>query len=166
MIDVVLIRQNQGRLFVNLPELAERLKADVVGRILRRVAKGKDIRDKVFAPYSRPYGRQLNRAKEDDRVDLRLTGGLLNSLKVISVEIEPARVVIRIAPDTGGQTRVQFGKGVVKRKGRGPQTHNQVGFWLHYSPRNPKKARPWLGLSPEDKSAMRRYLWQAIKAGR
>jgi hypothetical protein len=161
MTTVILRRQSQGRLFVNLEQMAERLKADVVGRILRRVAQGRDIDDRNFAPYTTGYKRKLKLAKESDLVDIRLTGGLLNSVKVTRIDMNPSGFVMYVGPDTGAVNKVKFQKGSMERDGKGSATNNQVGYWLQ---NHKKKPRKWLGLSPTDKANMRRYLWDAIKA--
>lgn len=77
------------------------VKGLVPGMILERTNKGIDANGQQFAPYSKRYQQYLKRGGEDPKVDLRLSGGLLNSVKARSIEILKESVRVVVAPDTG-----------------------------------------------------------------
>lgn len=77
------------------------VKGMVPGMILERTNKGIDANGQQFAPYSRRYQNFLRRGGEDPKVDLRLSGGLMNSIKARSIEILKESVRVVVAPDAG-----------------------------------------------------------------
>ncbi len=81
--------------------------AFVPGAILLRTDKGIATTGQAFAAYSTRYRRQLQRMGEDQKVDLRLTGGLLNSIKVRDTVIAADYVQVTIAPDNGTSPEVR-----------------------------------------------------------
>lgn len=85
----------------NGPGVAALIKALVPGGIVERTGRGIDMHGRQFAAYSRRYLRQLRRMGEDPKVDLRLSGGLMNSIKARGADITDNRVVVTVAPDTG-----------------------------------------------------------------
>lgn len=82
------------------------IKSLVPAWILKRANRGISADDVPFHPYSERHLAFLAAMAEDTKVDLRLTGGLLNSVKARNVEIEGTRLVVTIAPDTGTSPRV------------------------------------------------------------
>lgn len=158
-----------------IEKIAKTIAGIVPGLILERVDAGLDTRDKPFAAYSSSYAAALQLANEDPKRDLRLTGGLMNSVKTRKVVRRADGVVtVIIAPDAGTSPRVRLAPpwvtsdpaaaaawkrrhpGAPKTGKRGP-AHNVVGAWLQYgTPTMP--ARPWLGLSPQDMRDLRRML--------
>jgi len=81
--------------------IATIIKGVVPGMILERTNKGVDINGQQFAAYSRRYQRKLKRMGEDPKVDLRMSGGLLNSVKARGATLRADSVEVTIAPDTG-----------------------------------------------------------------
>lgn len=81
--------------------IAAVIKGTAPGMILERTNKGIDANGQQFAPYSRRYQNLLRRMGEDPKIDLRLSGGLLNSVKARGATLHPDRVEVTIAPDTG-----------------------------------------------------------------
>jgi hypothetical protein len=81
--------------------IATIIKGVVPGMILERSNKGVDINGQQFAAYSRRYQRKLRRMGEDPKVDLRLSGGMLNSVKARGATLRADSVEVTIAPDTG-----------------------------------------------------------------
>jgi hypothetical protein len=79
----------------------------VPGAILRRTDKGIDAKGNAFALYRPGYRNTLAAMGEDGKVDLRLTGGLLNSIKARSIETTADGVRVTIAPDTGTSPEVR-----------------------------------------------------------
>lgn len=158
---------------VDVLAIAKGIAAFLPGLIIDRVDAGLDIHDKAFAPYSPSYRAALQMAGEDTKVDLRLTGGLINSVKVRRiVRKSDGVVVVHVGPDSGTSPRVPLAPPWVsgdadaraawmahppKRSGRrGPQ-HNAVGAYLHKGTAT-MRPRPWLGLSPRDLADLRRML--------
>lgn len=132
----------------------------VPGAILRRTAQGIDANGKPFAPYTASYRERLAAMSEDQKIDLRLTGGLMNSVKVREKRITAAGVEVVIAPDTGTSPQVSPRNGKAHRTGdRGPP-HNVLGYWLHHGTPH-MRARPFMGLSPEQQTELNRILAKA-----
>jgi hypothetical protein len=81
--------------------------AFVPGAILLRTDKGISTTGQAFAAYSTQYRRQLQRMGEDQKIDLRLTCGLMNSVKVREKRISANGVEVVVAPDTGTSPQVR-----------------------------------------------------------
>lgn len=166
MSDPITVTNRGPRNEIPVRKLAEAFAALVPGKIKSQVNRGLDVDGKPFAPYTPRYARALSRASEDGKVDLRLTGGLLNSIATRSMR-EVANNVweILIAPDTGTSPAVSLVKGRAKRTARRGPPHNVVGYWLHNG--TPKmRARPWLGLSPESQRALIVQIMRSAARGR
>jgi len=86
---------------------AKVISAFVPGAILLRTAQGKSTTGNAFAAYSDSYRRTLRAMGEDQKVDLRLTGGLLNSVKVRDTVTAADYVKVTIAPDNGTSPEVR-----------------------------------------------------------
>lgn len=141
---------------------------EAVGVIQRRTARGLDMHGRTFVPYSIEYGaKRADDGRNTSPVDLTLTGGLLAALKILRTE--KAIDVMRsfIGPGTGTSPRLEWEfddhRGYKSRRtgGRGP-SHNLVGRWLHEG-RHRGVARPWLGLSPEDRRRVYQRMLQAAQ---
>lgn len=132
----------------------------VPGAIIRRTAQGLDANGNPFAPYTPGYRRTLGKMGEDTSEDLRLTGGLMNSIKVREKRITAAGVEVVIAPDTGTSPQVRAVKGRAKRTGEQGPPHNILGYWLHHGTPH-MRARPFMGLSPEQEAELNRILARA-----
>lgn len=144
--------------------VARLIKGLVPGEILRRTDKGIGSDGKPFAQYRPSYGGDngtLARMGEDRKVDLRVSGGLMNSIKPRSATIGADYVEVIIAPDTGTspvwkKSATKSGR-ATRAKGKQGPPHNIVGYWLHYG--TPKmRARPFMGLTSEQMGR----LWQMI----
>jgi hypothetical protein len=123
------------------------IKAYVPGAIIRRTDKGISSTGSIFAPYSPEYVDALRRGGESTAVDLRLTGGLINSIKVVSIDVSANSLRFVIAPDAGTSPSVTLADGRAKRKsGRSPP-HNVLGYWIENGTAS-MPARPFLGLTP------------------
>lgn len=158
---------------IDVLAIAKRVAAFAPGLIIDRVDAGLDIKDKPFAPYSPNYQAALALANEDTKVDLRLTGGLINSVKVRRiVRKSTGVVVVHVGPDAGTSPRVPLAppwvvrdtearaawmKNPPRRTGKRGPPHNAVGAYLHQGTPT-MRARPWLGLSPRDVADLRRML--------
>jgi len=159
------------------PEAVEReIKRFAPGAIIERVGRGIDINGQPFAPYSRRYRNFLKRGGEDQKIDLRLSGGLMNSVKARDAVLRADSVEVTIAPDTGtspvwtpksgsraratragAKGKDPVGAYRMQRTGKQSPPHNVVGYWLHYGTPT-MRARPWLGLDPKQRA----YLLQMI----
>lgn len=171
-VTVEVIRKGE-RARVDVLAIAKRIAAFAPGLIIERVDAGLDIKDKPFAPYSPNYQAALALAHEDPKVDLRLTGGLINSLKVRRIVRKgDGAVVVHIGPDSGTSPRVPlappwvvndpaaraaWAKNPPRRRGKRGPPHNAVGAYLHKGTPT-MRPRPWLGLSPSDLRDLRRLL--------
>lgn len=71
-------------------EPMQKICEDVKGRILKRTAASRDFRNMKFAPYSAKYARK----KGSTKVNLKLTGEMLNSMKART--INPRRGVVEL----------------------------------------------------------------------
>ena len=151
--------------------IAKVLPALILGAILRRVAKGRDTSDRPFAKYSSAYLERLTEMNEGHATDLRLTGGLLNSLRHLRTSSDRDSVTITVGPGTGTSPQVQppSRRTSASRRRRSQRTrrrgppHNVLGGWLHKgTPHMP--ARPWLGLSKGDLASIMRQLRETIAA--
>ena len=133
--------------------------AFVPGAILRRTDQGISSTGAAFAPYRPSYRATLAAMGEDPKVDLRLTGGLLNSIKARDIQITPDGVRVTIAPDAGTSPAVYAADGKAKRSGdRGPP-HNVLGYWIHHG--IGQVARPFMGLTPEQERELYLILGKA-----
>lgn len=160
----------------NAAGIAREIQRFAPGAIIERVGRGLDINGKQFAPYSRRYRNFLRRGGEAQNVDLRLTGGLLNSVKARDALLGADRVEVTIAPDTGTSPVWAPKAGSQRRaakataKGRDPSTsyrmqrtskqsppHNMVGYWLHFGT-STIKPRPWMGLDPKQAAYLREMI--------
>jgi hypothetical protein len=171
-VTVEVIRKGE-KASIDVLTIAKRIAAFAPGLIIDRVDAGLDIKDKPFAPYSPNYRAALALANEDGKVDLRLTGGLINSVKVRRiVRKSSGAVVVHIGPDSGTSPRVPlappwvvndptaraaWAKDPPQRRGKRGPPHNAVGAYLHKGTPT-MKARPWLGLSPADLKDLRKLL--------
>jgi hypothetical protein len=81
--------------------------AFVPGAILRRTDQGISSTGAALAPYTSSYRRSLTKMGEDQKVDLRLTGGLMNSIKARDIQVTPDGVRVTIAPDAGTSAEVR-----------------------------------------------------------
>ena len=144
----------------NAEKAAKVIGAFVPGAILRRTDQGISSTGQAFASYSHSYRERLAAMSEDQKIDLRLTGGLMNSIKVRDKRITSQGVEVVIAPDTGTSPQVSPRNGKAHRTGdRGPP-HNVLGYWLHHGTPH-MRARPFMGLSPEQQTELNRILAKA-----
>lgn len=144
----------------DLKAVATLLKSLVPSVIVQRVDAGRDINDKAFAGYSSGYVKALAKAGQNTNVDLRLTGGMLASVKARSVVLTKDKLEIFFAPDAGTSPAVSLGKTMHRTGARGP-AHNIVGEYIHTGTPH-MKPRPWMGLSPKDKAAVERQIRDII----
>lgn len=152
----------RGKIKVDVQRAARVLPPLIIGHVLRRTAQGKDMHDRPFAAYSAGYRRRLTRMGESTKVDLRATGGLLNSLRLLRTEVRGSVAILVFGPDAGTSAEVRTppaGRRRARRTGRRGPRHNLVGLWLHEGRRGP--ARQWLGISPSGRPALLRAIERA-----
>lgn len=138
-------------------KVAKVIAALVPGMIIRRTGQGLDRDGNPFAPYSSEYRKRLAAGGESQAVDLRVTGGLMNSIKVRSSTHTDTGATVVVAPDTGTSPAVSLADGKAKRTGRRGPPHNVLGYWLETG-NGRAPPRPFMGLTPEQE----RQLWAAI----
>lgn len=152
--------RSRGHIELDLQALAASIGPAAVGHVLTRVDEGKDLKDQPFEKYTRPYADWLTEVGENPmHVDLRLTGGLMNSVAVRDVAAKGDGFTMVIGPGTG-TSEMRTGGGTHGEDGdlrttnrRGPP-HNLVGKYL-------SRKRPWLGLSPRGKKLVTRIIERA-----
>ena len=132
----------------NGAKVAKVIAALVPGMIIRRTGQGIDRNGKKFQGYSRAYRKALAAGGESQAVDLRLTGGLMNSIKVRSSTHSDTEATVTVAPDTGTSPAVTLADGRAKRTGRRGPPHNVLAYWIETGT-GTAPARPFLGLTPE-----------------
>lgn len=145
--------------------LAHAMAVTAMGIISERVARGVDMYGRPFKRYSPSYRRALALEGMGTKVDLALTGGLLQSLHplrslvtpnaistTIGVDSSASRFVPLLPPWVDGRRRKKWRQRQLSKPHQGVP-HNIVGAWLHNgTARMP--ARPWLGLSPDDQEQL------------
>jgi len=154
------------------------IKAFVSGAILQQADAGIDITGSPYKEYSPGYKRALARASEDTKVDLRLSGSLLTSIKSKSEEGSNGGFSVVFAPDTGSGPKVTLGQGKVEKvrgnrdergrilkgglkKGeRRAISNNILAYNIHNGEGNMPK-RPFLGLTPENQAELLQILREA-----
>jgi hypothetical protein len=143
---------------------AKLIAAFVPGAILRRTDKGISSTGAAFAPYSSSYRKTLAAMGEDQKIDLRVTGGLMGSIKARDIVVTPDGVSVTVAPDPGTSPAVHANDGKAKRSGRrGPQ-HNVLGYWIHNGTAT-MTARPFLALTAEQARELFQMLVKAKLLG-
>lgn len=160
------ITTTSGKIALDLKKLGQAAGAYAVGHILERVDQGKDIHDRAFTGYSPSYKQALVEMGEGTATDIRLTGGMLNSLRVQSVEVVNGQAIVTIGPGTGTSPQVAppaKGKARAKRTGKRGPPHNLVGLWIHRGT-SKMPARPWLGVSPQGLRELASHLMRASAA--
>lgn len=144
------------RINVDAAAVAQAIAPLAVGAIVDRTARGLDIHGRPFRTYSAEHRARLAAMGEAVDVDLRITGGLLNSVHVQRTEHSGDTVTLVIGPDSGTSPTVAPPKKgrlrAVRTGGRGPP-HAVLGAWLHYG-RGHLPPRPWLGLDPKARARL------------
>lgn len=82
------LRINLKKIFgaeIKSESVRQQLVLDIVDKIVARTEKGKDINGSSFVPYSKAYKKSLdfNAFNKTSKVNLRLTGDMLNSIDAI-----------------------------------------------------------------------------------
>lgn len=151
-----------GRIVIDVKRAQRFLEVAVVGAIVDNVHNGRDIHGKPLAQYRPSYKKQLAAMGEDSKVDLRLTGGMLASVRMLRIRIDTKGAIAFIfGPGTGTSAQVApppKGKGrVAHRTGRRGPAHNILGYWIHHGAGR-LVARPWLGLAPKYRERINKAL--------
>jgi len=138
-----------GHITVDRKALEKRLVPLILGWVKNRTHEGRDVDDNPFAGYSSSYRRTLGRMGESGAVDLRLTGGLLGSLRHVRTETSSARLMVLVfGVGTGSSPAVRApskGRARAQRTGRRGPSHALVAMWLHRGT-SVTPPRRWLGL--------------------
>lgn len=120
----------------------------VIFRIKERTLEGKDVKGIPFAPYSPKY--KMWRKKwgyETDKVDLTLTGGMLNAM---TYEVSSLKKQVRVyfMPGTSRKARGQTKKSSVQ--------HSAKAYYL-------QQKRKFFALSNKDEEKIRRIYEDSIR---
>lgn len=109
-----------GPMRLNVEAIIRHIASTAPGLIVSRVDEGRDKHDKPLAGYTARYRDFLRMGLENDNdVDLRLTGGMLASVKARDVRVESNGTIARvtIAPDAGTSPQVALKHKAVSRHG-------------------------------------------------
>lgn len=117
----------------NAAAVEREIKRFAPGAIIERVGRGLDIKGQPFAAYSPRYRGILRRMGEDPKVDLRLSGGLLNSVKARDATLRADSVEVVIAPDTGTSPVWKAKAGGKKRYNRAMRKFEKLSAAGEYS---------------------------------
>lgn len=107
--------RTRGKIVVDTTKVERLLPALIVGHVLNRTHEGKGVDGQPFAGYSAAYRGSLARMGEGPGVDLRLTGGLLNSLRHLRTEKGGTVTTMWFGPGTGSSPQVRAKAGAAKR---------------------------------------------------
>lgn len=149
------------KLSFDLSDAAKILKGLIPSMIVERTSRGIDRNGNKFADYSDGYKRTLARMGEGDSVDLRVTGGFLEDIKTLSMEIKNGVLIQKVGAGSKSSastspppvTKTKSGSTKKERPRRvqtgrhGPQ-HNLLGRWMHEGANGPK--REWLGITDSE----------------
>lgn len=103
-----------------MEKLRKALPPLIVGAIQRRVQEGRDMHGNPFAAYSKKWRESLAAMGEADKVDLRLTGGLMGSLRLLRTERNSAQsITLVFGPDAGTSPHVVPPSQLAGQKARG-----------------------------------------------
>lgn len=64
--------------------------------IVRRTIDGRDVDGGDFQPYSDGYAKAKRQALGTDRVNLQVSGAMLNDLTVVDVQVEPEQASVTL----------------------------------------------------------------------
>jgi hypothetical protein len=104
----LVLKSRSAPLRIDHAKVARELPPLIVGAIQRRVQSGQDIEGKSFRAYSKSYQKTLAAMGEAGNADLRLTGGLMNSIRLLRVEKQSAtRTVLHFGPGAGTSPQVR-----------------------------------------------------------
>ena len=160
----VVVTRSGGPPRVPMERIAKLVSMLAPSLIRERSKQGIDIHDRAMAAYSPGYRERIVGAGESPSVDLTVTGGLLGSVRAVSIDWwmdeTGSGFKIVIAPGTGTSAAVSFSDGKAKRTGRRSPTHATLGAIHHYGLGN-APPRPWLALSPKDLASLMRQLLDA-----
>jgi hypothetical protein len=157
----ITVKRTGKKLRFDVDIAAKIISTYAVGAVLRRVDRGMSLTGAAFAPYSRKYREALIKGGETTKVDLRVTGGLMSSLKAVTFTKKSiGEVDVRIRVGTGTSPAVSLGGGRAKRTGGRSPPHNVLAYWLHHGNGN-TPARPFLGLTDAEERTLLALLTKA-----
>ena len=131
-----------------------------IGHIRTRTGEGLDVEDAPFAVYSTEYAEtRAELGRNTGFVDLLMSGGMLNSVRVVDSSGGADSASVTIGVGTGTSPRVRPPSKTRRRGGsrtgsRGP-AHNLLARWHNEGTgRNPK--RKWFGVSAQGSAMLER----------
>lgn len=72
---------------IDLRKMAPAIAAAVIGHVRDRTDSGLDVKDRPFKPYAESYEALLAASGQDTKVDLQLTGGMLNAFDLLDEQL-------------------------------------------------------------------------------
>jgi hypothetical protein len=133
----------------NPEAMAQLASSFFIGHVQERVGRGVDIDGKDFVRYSEGYALHLVEMGESTKVDMRLTGGMLNALGIIDKSKRGNVVSYVVGLKTGASRRVKAPK---RGRARSARTRSFGGSWnvvgyAHQHGRKHLPMRRWFGIT-------------------
>ena len=142
------------------PDLERIIAEETLKRIQERTGQGLDARGKPFVPYKPGYARKRSIAGLGTRVNLKVTGSLLSSLKILRASRGKIRIGWR-----GTSSRRMSLTSSGRRPAGGTESHERIAHDLHTGQGSRAGPRRFLGLeTPAEKSMVARRVEARIKA--
>lgn len=141
---------------IDLTRALNALGSHVVGTIRLRTDQGKDLTGAAFQQYSESYKAALRRGGELDKVDLRLSGSMMSSLKVVGRGQRRGLhyVTVGFSGEYGPAVRLKQGKRV--NVGQRDITNGALAR-IHHLGLGRQKPRRFFGLSKAERRAASRH---------
>lgn len=142
--------------------LADKIMKYVVGKIKRRTHQQTDMHGRPFHPYSKQYRNALGRAGQDQRIDMRLNGWMMDSIGLRKTEAKKDRLTVIIGPSIAQMPKTSLSKGGRKRKGGARPANNALAYY-HHTGKGRLPKRQFLGLTKKEKDALKKYVQNMIR---
>ena len=128
----------------------------VVGTIKQRTQQGKDLTGAAFEQYSDGYKDALRRGGELNNVDLRVTGSMMSSLKVVGRGARLGVRYVTVGFDATYGPKYHLAGGQIKRTGQRNITNGALAR-VHHLGLGRVPRRRFFGLSKMERQAASRH---------
>tara|TARA_Y100000361_G_scaffold153876_1_gene177023 strand:+ start:3918 stop:4451 length:534 start_codon:yes stop_codon:yes gene_type:complete len=142
--------------------LANKIMKYVVGKIKRRTHQQTDMHGRPFHPYSTQYRKALGRAGQDQRIDMRLNGWMMDSIGLRKTEAKKDRLTVIIGPNIAQMPKTKLSKGGRKRTSGSRPANNALAYY-HHTGKGRLPKRQFLGLTKKEKDALKKYVQNMIR---
>lgn len=90
--------RRRGKIKIDTTAAIKAVGDAIVLHILRRTNQRRDVNDAALAPYSELYQKQLAIMNESTAADLRLTGEMMRSVRLLRVTTKDGKTVLTFGP--------------------------------------------------------------------